>query len=32
MMKGEAAVVSGIKNKIQSTLANVTPNAVATKD
>lgn len=28
LMKGEASVVSGLKNKIQSTLANVTPNAV----
>jgi short-subunit dehydrogenase len=28
LMDGKASIVSGIKNKIQSTLANVTPNAV----
>ena len=28
LMAGKAAVASGLKNKIQSTLANVTPNAV----
>jgi short-subunit dehydrogenase len=28
LMAGDAAVVSGLKNKVQSTLANVTPNAV----
>ena len=26
MMKGEAEVVSGWKNKVQTTIANVTPN------
>lgn len=28
LMAGKASVVSGLKNKIESTLANVTPNAV----
>ena len=28
LMAGQAAVVSGWKNKLQTTLANVTPNAV----
>ncbi len=28
MMKGEGDVVSGLKNKIQSTVANVTPAGV----
>ena len=28
VMKGEASIVSGLKNKIQTTVANVTPNAV----
>ena len=28
LMSGDAAVVSGLKNKIQSTIANITPNAV----
>ena len=27
-MRGEASIVSGWKNKVQSTLANVTPAAV----
>lgn len=26
MLRGEAAVVTGLKNKIQTTVANVTPN------
>jgi short-subunit dehydrogenase len=28
LMAGDASVVSGLKNKVQATLANVTPNAV----
>jgi hypothetical protein len=28
MMKGEAEVVSGFKNKVESTIANVTPATV----
>jgi hypothetical protein len=28
MMKGEADVVSGWKNKVQTTLANVTPSGI----
>jgi hypothetical protein len=28
MMRGEGDVVSGFKNKLQTTMANVTPNAV----
>jgi short-subunit dehydrogenase len=31
MMKGESDIVSGLKNKIQSSMANITPNEVLAK-